>query len=265
MPGRSEVALYEQLSQCAGEQLTDITARLNLSRKFLPGEGAPVATRAAAMMTLIRNSGQLPALSKLLDEMFNATAGGCILVLAANPLDADRLRTGREMATIKQRLQEGEPGRRYRIEIEPAASRADLSKYLLENRPRIVHFSGHGSNAGQIVFEDAGGAGQPVEPRTIARLFERIEGTELVVLNACYSAQQADALSKVVPYVVGMSRDVGDDDALEFSAEFYRALAYGQPYDTAFQMGCDAIERAGLPDAKVPHLLSGRVSKTGHA
>ena len=265
MPGRSDVELYEQLSQCVGEQLTDITARLNLPRKFLPGESAPVATRAAAMMPLIRNSGQRPALAKLLDEMFNAVAGGCILILAANPLDADRLRTGKEMATIKQRLQEGEQGRRYRVEIEPAASRADLSKYLLENRPRIVHFSGHGSNAGQIVLENADGGGQPVDPRKIARLFERVEGTELVVLNACYSAHQADALSKVVPYVVGMVRDVGDEDALEFSAEFYRALAHGQPYEKAFQMGCDAIERAGLPDAKVPHLLSGRVAKAGHA
>jgi hypothetical protein len=46
----------------------------------------------------------------------------------------------------------------------------------------------------------------------------------VVVLNACYSDTQADALLGVVDCVVGMTGAIADDAARSFAAAFYRAL-----------------------------------------
>jgi hypothetical protein len=46
----------------------------------------------------------------------------------------------------------------------------------------------------------------------------------VVVLNACYSDVQADALCSVVDCVIGMTGAIHDDAARSFAMSFYRAL-----------------------------------------
>ena len=57
---------------------------------------------------------------------------------------------------------------------------------------------------------------QLVETTILARLFEIFQDSvECVFLNACYSAEQAEAISQHIPYVIGMKQDLGNrkDDA----------------------------------------------------
>jgi esterase/lipase superfamily enzyme len=259
---KTETQLYEQLAEYLPAQLTAITVQLGLKQMFLPPENEAPATRAAAILRLAKGAGQLGALEKILGQ---ASGGGavavpvadCILILAANPIDTDRLRLDKEVKVIKERLEEGERGRSYAVEIALAPSATDLSKLLLKHQPKIVHFSGHGSPTGEIVLEGAGGKAEAVRGRALAGLFDTLRGTELIVLNACYSDEQARTLAKVVPQVIGMSREIGDEDALRFAAGFYRGLAFGRDYATAFRLGCNEIDLAGLPDAVVPHFTTG--------
>jgi len=271
----TEQEMFGLLSECAASQLDAITVKLKLNQAFLPGSGEPVAARAAAIMKLVRQrkAPGLAALQAALEEMFGAepepkdgegkeahdkkaAKAPCILILAANPIDTDRLRLDREVKLIKERLDEAEAGRRYRVETEWAISPVELSKFLLKYEPSIVHFSGHGSPSGEIVLEGANGKAETVPARALVDLFDTLKGTETVVLNACYSGEQAAALAKVVPQVIGMARSIGDDAALRFAGGFYRGLAFGKDYAVAFRLGCNEIDLASLPDALVPHFTT---------
>ncbi|MGH2941420.1 MAG: GUN4 domain-containing protein, partial [Solirubrobacteraceae bacterium] len=79
---------------------------------------------------------------------------------------------------------------------------------------------------------------------------------ECVLLNACFSRTQAEEIVPHVNYVIGMSAEIGDAAALEFTVGFYKALGAGESYDFAFQLGCNAIQLAGIPEHLVPVILS---------
>ena len=68
-----------------------------------------------------------------------------------------------------------------------------------------------------------------------------------VVLNACYSEAQAQAIAEAIDCVVGMTSAVGDDAAIEFATAFYRALGYGEIYRRRSTSEPNQIELAGPP------------------
>lgn len=75
-----------------------------------------------------------------------------------------------------------------------------------------------------------------------------------VVLNACYSVFQADALSQHVDYVIGMDQPLSDRAAIEFTIGFYDALFAGHSYKDAYNFGRNAIHLIGIPEHLTPVL-----------
>jgi hypothetical protein len=143
----------------------------------------------------------------------------------------------------------------FRVVTETAVTDDDLRRALLKHEPEIVHFSGHGSGRRGLVFEDAG---EPlfIAADALAGLL-RLSSNQVkcVVLNACYSEVQAQAISSVVDYVISMSRAIGDRAAIKFSTGFYDALASGRSYTDAFRFGCNAIALRGIPESLTPTLI----------
>jgi esterase/lipase superfamily enzyme len=197
------------------------------------------------------------------DSKSNQTPNGSedkncdILVLAANPIDTDRLQLEEEAKQIRLRLQEGEVGKNYIVKVERAVQVEELSRYLLQYKPLILHFSGHGSPRGEIILNNSQGQAQPVSSEVLAELLAVLRGRiECVVLNACFSLEKADALADQVSCVVGMSQEIGDRSAVTFAAGFYRGLGFGRGYYTAFELGRNEIKLLNLPDSAVPHFTT---------
>lgn len=181
-----------------------------------------------------------------------------ILVLAANPIGTNLLELQEEANQIRLRLQEGEVGKNYIVKVEKAARVEELSKYLLEYEPRILHFSAHGSSNGEIILHNYQGQPQPVSPEALAELLAVVQGRiECVVLNACFSLEKANAIVKQVGCVVGMSREIIDKSAVTFAAGFYRGLGFGVGYHSAFKLGCNEMKLLNLANSAVPHFISG--------
>ncbi len=179
-----------------------------------------------------------------------------ILFLGANPLTTDRLRLDEEVRTIDERLRAAHFRDRFELVQAWAVRHTDLSGYLLRYQPHIVHFSGHGSDVGQIVLEDRNGRPKPVSAEAISGLFRALkDNVRCVVLNACFSALQADAIVKEIDCVVGMSPAIGDEAAIQFASGFYQALGYGRSVRTAFELGRSEIGLAALGEEATPHLL----------
>lgn len=179
-----------------------------------------------------------------------------ILVLAANPKDTPPLRLDQEVQKIEAALKRA--GRRSPFTIRQAwaVRPGDVRRALLEHRPHIVHFCGHGSGDQGLVLESDDGATHMVSGAALSGLFALFEDTVgSVVLNACFSVTQAEAIASHINHVVGMSREIGDKAAIEFAVGFYDALSVGESIEKAFQFGCNAISLSGLAGEHVPVIL----------
>lgn len=182
-----------------------------------------------------------------------------ILVLASNPVNTKLLRLDEEAREIGESLRRGEQGSAFTVESRWAARIRDLSRAMLDCRPQLVHFSGHGNPVG-LSFEDHEGRAQTVKVAALSNLFKLFSGqVECVVLNACHSAPQAEAIAEHVPYVVGMTKALPDGAAIKFAGGFYDALGAGRSYQDAYKFGCSALEVAGVAGHDTPVLYEGRV------
>jgi CHAT domain len=185
-----------------------------------------------------------------------------ILFLAANPKETDLLNFREELTAIQDELGRFGFKDSFDLEIRLTTKRRELSAFLLHYKPHIVHFSAHGTKYGEIILEGEGGRARPLSPTALRDFFQALGQEDadsiprLVVMNACYSTGQASALAEVIDCVVGMSRDVGDDDAIAFSAGFYQALGFGRSVQNALEIGKASISMENLPDSAVPRLVS---------
>jgi hypothetical protein len=180
-----------------------------------------------------------------------------ILILAANPTDTGRLRLDAEVREIQEGLKRSAGRDRFEITSRWAVRTDDLRRALLEHEPHIVHFSGHGGGENGLALEDGQGKVKLVSTSALTRLFKQFPGIECVLLNACYSEVQATALAALGPYVVGMTRAIGDRAAIEFAKGFYDGLGYNRSYPDAFEFGLTAIDLEGIPETATPVLKQG--------
>src|SRR5205085_4220721 len=99
---------------------------------------------------------------------------------------------------------------------------SDIQSHLLRYQPDIVHFSGHGSSASEIILEDVNGNSQPIPSKALGQLFSILrDNIKCVLLNACYSESQARTIAEHIDCVIGMSKAIGDVAAIHFSTAFY--------------------------------------------
>ena len=184
-----------------------------------------------------------------------------ILFLAANPLDTVFLRTDEEARAIDAALRQA-ANRNFDIRVHGAVRSDDLQDLLLRHQPDIVHFSGHGTEENELILVDANGKGVAVNGAALRNLFGVLKGNiRCIVLNACYTEAQAQALAEVIDCVVGIEDVISDEGARQFATAFYRALGYEKSIGDAFALGKNQIELAGLGEAEALHLLT----RTGEA
>ncbi|MEM6400366.1 MAG: CHAT domain-containing protein [Cyanobacteria bacterium P01_D01_bin.116] len=177
-----------------------------------------------------------------------------ILILAANPTDTKQLRLDEEVREIDAGLKRAKNREEFEIISKWAVRAEDLRRALLDYEPQIVHFSGHGSGTEGLALENNSGQMQLVSSQALAGLFEQFSQVECVVLNACYSEVQAEAIHQHIDCVIGMNVAIGDKAAIKFAVGFYDALGAGRDYQESFKLGCNAIDLQGIPEYQTPQI-----------
>jgi hypothetical protein len=197
-----------------------------------------------------------PAISRSEQQKSKELPPNRILILAANPRNTDQLRLDEEARTIEERLRMAKFGNRFELVRHGAVRYTDLSEYLLRHTPQIVHFSGHGNKSGKVILEDETGMGQTVTDDALRQLFRLFkDDIRCVVLNACLTASQAEAIIQEIHCVVGMSEKIGDQAAIRFAGGFYRALGYGRSVEFAYNLGRNEMGLAKLDKETTPQLF----------
>lgn len=179
-----------------------------------------------------------------------------ILILATNPEDTTKLRLDKEVREIDNGLRRAKERAQFALEQKWAVRPDDLRRAMLDFEPQIVHFCGHGAGQRGLAFENELGEEQLISTDALANLFKLFasRGVQCVVLNACYSEAQAEAIAQHISYVIGMSKEIGDDAAIKFAVGFYDALGAGWSFEDAYKLGCNAIDLEGIPEHLTPIL-----------
>jgi hypothetical protein len=221
--------------------LIPLIGALQLRHDGKISEGSFVELAKAALSNLK----SLASFRKGVDSM---TEGAVmrILFLAANPSQTSPLDLEDELRGLEQELRMV----KFRDSIVLIARHAvrpdDLLRHVRADKPNVIHFSGHGSNAGIILRADNGGFHE-VDGLSLKRFLDG-RGIDLVVLNACYSKGQGEKIGEVVKAVVGTTDAVDDEAARRFTVAFYRSLGEGLSIREAFRDGGDAVALHGFPD-----------------
>ncbi|MFN7961669.1 MAG: CHAT domain-containing protein [Thermoanaerobaculia bacterium] len=181
-----------------------------------------------------------------------------LLFLAAAPDDREKLRFDRELRNVREGLRLARFGDHFDLDDVLASRPKDLHRALLDHKPRIVHFSGHGDSNGQILLEGDNGWAKPVAAEALADLFALCkEGLDCVIFNACSTALPSKALARHIPFVIGMASEVEDRAAICFVEGFYDGLGAEEPYTRAFEHGRARMSLEGFNGRNLPVLYRG--------
>ncbi|MFD2029123.1 CHAT domain-containing protein, partial [Ancylobacter dichloromethanicus] len=126
--------------------------------------------------------------------------------------------------------------RRVEIELrsEWAVKLSEMTDHLLNAKPQIVHFSGHGGCWSDFFLENEAGEAVPLSADGLAGIVDAVGNIECVILNACNSADLSSATKQYVKIVIGCDDTIADDAAITFTRSFYRSLAHGRDYRQSF-------------------------------
>jgi WD40 repeat protein len=188
-----------------------------------------------------------------------------ILFLAANPPGTDRRALDQEAHAIQHELERTGHRDKFELVTRWAVQPLDLLRELRKLRPTVVHFSGHvgvddadftDSPARHgLYFQGSDGRPQLVSSAALEQAFGAAGlSVKLVVLNACYSDVQAEALLAHVDCVVGMGGSISDHSVRSFAIGFYGGLGERESVAAAFKQGCAAIGLEALRDSDRPQL-----------
>lgn len=170
-----------------------------------------------------------------------------VLVMTSNPKDTATLDLEKEINSIKNAHRRASKRDAFEIDSVLNIQKSNLLSELLHHEPQIIHFSGHGSGANGLNFYSKAGYSDEVGGAELTEMFRQFQGISCVVLNACYSEEQAKIISKYIPNVVGTDNAIGDDVACTFSEGFYQALFAGKTFENAFFMAMAHVGMAKFP------------------
>lgn len=180
-----------------------------------------------------------------------------VLFMASNPLDQSQLRLDEEIRAITEKIRASEYRKSVELVSKWAVRPSDLLQALNELKPHIIHFSGHGSSNNELIFQSDDGSTKLVSKGAIVTTMSTVtDNIRLVIFNACFSRDQAEAVTQYVDAAIGMNNKVGDNAARVFAAQFYSAIGFGRSIKQAFEQGRSALLLEGIPEENTPVLFT---------
>ncbi|MFD1447958.1 CHAT domain-containing protein [Oceanobacillus profundus] len=204
---------------------------------------------------LDRHSKMHQETNKTLAELKNLPEEITVLFMASNPIDAPQLRLDEEARAIQEMIRKSEHRDSVTFETRWATRPLDVIQAINEENPTIIHFSGHGSEDDEIVFQDNQGNAKLVSREAIVQtMMSTSDEIKLVFFNTCFSYGQAQAVVQHVDAAIGMTTTIGDEAARFFAAQFYSAIGFGLSVKKAFEQGKAALMLEGIPEEDTPEL-----------
>lgn len=230
-----------------------------LSKKAAEAEkkrAQEAARQSAAFEASLRQQGETQLKMQMEIEKLKAIPEKItVLFLAANPIDTQPLRLDEEARAIQKRIRLSEYRDSVIFESRWATRSSDILQAINETNPTIVHFSGHGTPAGDLVLLNPDGTKRIVRKEAISMAISTAsDSIKLVVFNACFSEVQAQSVVSYVDAAIGMSTSIGDEAACVFASQLYSAIGFGHSLQTSFRQAIAQLMLEDIDEENTPKL-----------
>lgn len=190
-----------------------------------------------------------------IEELKNIPEKIIILFISSNPKDQSSLRLDEEAREIEENIKKSKNRDSIEFKTIWATRPLDILDAINEHKPTIIHFSGHGTVDGSLVFEDVYGNSKFVSKDALLQVISGESATvKLVFFNNCFSSIQAKEIMKNIDFAIGMSDAISDRAAIIFSSKFYSSIGYGNTVKKAFNHGISALMLEGISGEDTPRL-----------
>jgi hypothetical protein len=171
-----------------------------------------------------------------------------ILFLASRPQDAGALHLDWDLQAFQRALDTTRTGDRFLPKFLWAPTPADLIDNLSLFKPDIVHFSGHGQQAGDekesgIALVDRTQKKAVISEQGLLSLLRglREDRPQLLVLASCWSLGIVRSATSFVKCGIGCPSNLNDVVASGFVHAFYASIAAGRSIRNAYEIGVSGI------------------------
>src|SRR3712207_5242693 len=171
-----------------------------------------------------------------------------ILGMVTSPLGLDPLDVEHEKRLVEEAIKGLRENGLLELTWLEGQTWRHLQRAMRRGPWHVFHFVGHGgfdpaTEEGAIALSDEAGHKRLLRATSLAELLDDHYPLRLVFLNSCEGAKgsESDAFSSTAatlvrrgtPAVVAMQYEITDKAAIEFSRDFYEAVADGLPVDAA--------------------------------
>jgi uncharacterized membrane protein HdeD (DUF308 family) len=201
-----------------------------------------------------------------------------VLGMVTSPLGLDPLDVEHEKRLVEEAIKGLREGGLLELTWLEGQTWRHLQRAMRRGPWHIFHFVGHGgfdraTEEGALALSNEAGHVHLLRARGLAELLDDHYPLRLVFLNSCEGARgsESDAFSSTaatlvrrgVPAVVAMQYEITDRAAIEFSRDFYEALADSLPVDAAVTEARAAVSIDSMLEWGTPvlymHSPDGRV------
>ncbi len=190
-----------------------------------------------------------------------------ILFLASNPKctyiddngeikEQQKLDLDKEAREIKEAISKSLNRDSIDFQTRWATRVQDLFQAINETSPTIIHFSGHGTTNGELVFQDNADKPKKVSNEAIAEMIAASsDDIRMLVFNNCFSSIQAETIVDKVEATIGMNTTIGDNSAIIFASQLYSAIGFGQSLDKAYAQAKAMLMLEDTKEQNTPELF----------
>lgn len=186
-----------------------------------------------------------------------------ILFLGANPdiilkdgSEQSKLKLDKEAREIKEAITKSLNRDSINLETRWAVRTSDLFQAINEVNPTIIHFSGHGTETGQLVLQDNNDNPKFVDINSLVKMIEAsTDNLRLIVFNNCFSSLFAECVVDSVEATIGMNDSISDDAAIIFSSQLYSAIGFGNSLEKSFYQAKARLLLEGIKEDTTPELF----------
>jgi tetratricopeptide (TPR) repeat protein len=201
-----------------------------------------------------------------------------VLGMVTSPLGLDPLDVEHEKRLVHEAIKRLRENGLLELTWLEGQTWRDLQRAMRRGPWHIFHFVGHGgfdpaTEEGAIALSDEAGHKRLLRATSLAELLDDHYPLRLVFLNSCEGARgsESDAFSSTaatlvrrgIPSVVAMQYEITDTAAIEFSRDFYEAVADGLPVDAAVTEARAAVSMDSMLEWGTPvlymHSPDGRI------
>lgn len=180
-----------------------------------------------------------------------------VLFMSSNPIDTQPLRLDEEARVIQEKIRLAQYRGSVNFESRWATRASDILQAINETNPTVVHFSGHGTNTGELILQNPDGSMKLVTKEAISQTMATASDTiRLIVFNTCFSQAQAESVVEHIEAAIGMSDSIGDEAARVFAAQLYSSIGFGCSLQISFNQAIAALLLEGIPEESTPRIYA---------